>query len=239
MATVPNQCTATSKRSGLRCRRPSRLGQHVCHQHGGATRLATEKGRRVIALQRIGERVAALGLDLAEVNPVEAMLAQLRRAVAVERLLAAELAVHDRLTTFSPVRGEQPAALWTMWRDEADRIVHFSKLLTDAGVEERRIQLEEAELRRVLDAVLAAVADPEWGLSPTQRDLAPRLLAKAFQAAVAGTAAVDAADGSAGANARRRAHSRQLSTVDRRDSAAIKTATQAELGLQPATPADE
>jgi hypothetical protein len=157
----------------------------VCHQHGGATRAAQEKAKREIAIQRIGERVTALGLSLEDdVHPVEAMMQQLRRAVATERLLAAELASQDRLTSFSPVRGEQPSALWTMWRDEADRVARFSKLLVDAGVEQRRIQLEEAELHRVLDAVLAAVADPEWGLSPEQRDAAPRAIAKAFRTAI-------------------------------------------------------
>jgi hypothetical protein len=182
--TVPRQCTAMSKRTRERCRRPSRIGQHVCHQHGGATRSAQEKAKRELALQRIGERVTALGLSLEDVHPVEAMMQQLRRAVATERLLGAELASQDRLTSFSPARGEQPSALWTMWREEADRVARFSKLLVDAGVEQRRIQLEEAELHRVLDAVLAAVADPEWGLSPEQRDAGPRVIAKAFRTAI-------------------------------------------------------
>lgn len=57
-------CTATSKRSGARCRKPAIPGGTVCRMHGGAAPQVQAKAQdRLLALQvpaiaRIGELIA-------------------------------------------------------------------------------------------------------------------------------------------------------------------------------------
>ena len=60
-----NQCTARSKRTGQRCRRPSSLGSNVCRAHGSAAPQTRAKAQRRLAQASdvLVQRLLSLALD--------------------------------------------------------------------------------------------------------------------------------------------------------------------------------
>jgi len=57
MVDGPNQCTATAKSTGERCKRAAVKGADVCHVHGGAAEQVQEKAQE--RLDRMADEVTA------------------------------------------------------------------------------------------------------------------------------------------------------------------------------------
>lgn len=189
MADVPpgrQQCTARSKSSGGRCRRLAVPGGTVCRWHGGSAPQVQRAAARRLALERLEGEVAQW-FDAAEAearggHPVDLLLDALARSAAmaavlseVVRRLEAGRSQHadagDGLTV------EVVAGLWgpdhlgdarphvaveqlRVWNEQAGRL---AKLALDAGVEERRVRLVEAQAAQLVQVIehvtVAAVAE--------------------------------------------------------------------------------
>lgn len=182
------RCEATSKQSGLRCKRWARPGSNVCAMHGAkapqtvraaARRLAMGEAQMAIAEER------ALGRVL-PVEPAEAMLEMVREAAANVAVLRDLVQTLELGTVTDPVpwvdadgeiiAGAMPASIagltgseakrndaaphvWVvMYNDERERLVKWAKACRDAGVDERRVELAEGQAR-VLAGVLRGVAE--------------------------------------------------------------------------------
>jgi hypothetical protein len=83
--TIPRrQCTATSTRSGQRCRKAPIKGGTVCLTHGGATRMVASRAA-------VRAEVLAWGLDQPSVDPGETLLALVSMAAGRLRLVSSLL----------------------------------------------------------------------------------------------------------------------------------------------------
>jgi hypothetical protein len=88
------QCAATSKRTGVRCKRWAIAGGRTCSMHGSATKAARANAARVMQTHLASSYALQLGGSL-EVEPLEALLSALWQSagqVAFYRALVGELA---------------------------------------------------------------------------------------------------------------------------------------------------
>lgn len=178
----PRRCTATSKRSGERCKRPPVVGGSVCSMHGGAApqvRKAAERrnalGALVAEVDVERERRLKLGQAL-PVDETEAMIAMVHEAAAnvdtyrslVQRL-DAEGSGDGALVGLLGGTKEREAArhIWvSLYDEERDRLMRYTKMCREAGVAARRVALAEAQhdvmaglLRGAFDGLLALVVE--------------------------------------------------------------------------------
>lgn len=162
------QCTARAKATGTRCRAPAIRGGTVCIRHGGAAPQVRRKARERLERQaldgEVGALLAELGVD--DVHPLDALLDSVSQAHAMARLLGtlvAGLGPHPENGTaglYGPdhLGDGRPHALVEMHRRWVEMAARTSKLALDAGVEARRVALEERMVTEMVDVVQTVVA---------------------------------------------------------------------------------
>lgn len=132
---LAEQCTATCKATGERCRIRV-IGGGPCRVHGGAApQVARAREARIIAAEAAREAPVSMA-DAADVltsamNDAHSLLQRIKQNIVNGRVTDGDLRA----------LGE--------WVDRAARI---SKLVVDAGIEERQVRLAEAQ-----GLVLAAI----------------------------------------------------------------------------------
>lgn len=81
---APSQCTARSKRTGKRCRRPSSIGANVCRHHGGEAPQVKAAARRRLdqAADVLVQRLLSFAIDgdVDDAVALRAIIAALDRA---------------------------------------------------------------------------------------------------------------------------------------------------------------
>lgn len=166
------QCGAKTKGTGLPCRRPPLRGATRCALHGGLTPQSLAAAERRLARQEAIAAVTKLGL-LVKVSPEQALLDEVQRCAGmvayyqsrVEEVAAqgAEALVwgHTKTKVGGDDAGTTYEARPNVWlqllNEERDRLVKASSAALRAGIEERRVKLEEqqgilvaAVIRRIL-----------------------------------------------------------------------------------------
>jgi hypothetical protein len=158
------KCGATN-RQGRPCGNVAGFGtDHVgfgrCKFHGGSS----PDGRTFAAKQAAAAEAARLGAAV-DTDPAEAL------SLCVS-LVSGEVAwLRQRVEAIEDGNGFERGELHPAVRalDGAiDRLSRISKLAVDAGVEERRLELDELVVARLAEAVRAALAEVE--LSPEQHE---------------------------------------------------------------------
>lgn len=179
-------------------------GGYVCNRHGGALPQVKRATKRRLTLRVIREELTALGGSI-DVEPTEAMLIMVKESafnVAYLRALVQQLraevdsgegnfVINDEgVAELSPaylgagIAVRRSPASWTadyhvlvkMYNEERDRLVRYSKLCRDAGVQERQVQIAEEQGRwlvRTLDAVLEQLS-----LTPEQQEALPAIMGR-------------------------------------------------------------
>lgn len=117
---LTEQCTATSSRTGARCRRLV-VGGGVCPSHGGKAPQVAAKRQERIELGRL--RLA--GVVAEDLTPPEALLAAVRDADQVRQAIRAKIAQDDGLDP-------DTLDLFGQWLDRAGRL---SKSAIDAAAQ--------------------------------------------------------------------------------------------------------
>lgn len=171
----------------------------MCRYHGGRAPQVRAAAARRLALEGVTREAARLGLVL-DVDPLDALVESVHEAaanVAVLRLQLAELRVQvskdGAIAVPDPESGGFEARvhiLVGLYNDERDRMVRYAKLCLDAGVDERRVRLAEAQgqlLARVVQAAVDA-CDP----TPEERAAATQAAARVMRQIGAGEAEVAA-----------------------------------------------
>lgn len=180
------QCTGKSKRSGKRCKRGATPGLDKCYIHAGRSR-ADQQVIRATATYGIPRDIAPAAALLEEVRYAAGHVAWLRGKVAelepdVLTWGVAEVA-HKEATEFGGTDTVERAAL-NVWLEAYHRerryLLDVSKAALAAGVEERLVQLAEAQGLAVV-AVLARVFD-RLALTDGQRQLAATVVPEELRA---------------------------------------------------------
>lgn len=181
------QCTATSKQSGVRCKRRPIRGGTVCAMHGGKTPAVAAKAEQRLLARQALVAAEAFGLPR-EVDPHSALLEELHRCAGAVQWLGAIVAdletkdvVWGRVKETHGTQLEKGAengttyaaqtnAFVRLWQDERDRLAKVAKTCVDVGIEERRVRLAESAGQQ-LAAVIRSVLD-QLLLTDEQRSLA-------------------------------------------------------------------
>ena len=144
-----SQCTATSKRTSARCRLRV-VGGGVCRMHGRNARVKANQEARAL----VARAALVYGPDVEERSPAEALMASGRSLDFILQAL-------ERLASGG---GVVDPAVFRAIREAASESGRMAKLIQDAGLDERRLQLVERDqvaLGQALELALAA-----WGLNP-------------------------------------------------------------------------
>lgn len=166
----PRQCTATSKRSGERCRRWAVAGGKVCPNHGGKAPQVKRAAEQRAAEEKARKAVVTLGMPRV-VSPTDALLEEVHRTAGHVAWLAQkvqELAtvtggenagdhalvwgttkVVDKGSGESPgidtTEESRPSVWYQLYERERAHLVKVCEAALKAGVEERRVRLAEAQ----------------------------------------------------------------------------------------------
>lgn len=182
-----SQCGAKTKGTGLPCRRAPLRGATRCALHGGLTPQSLAAAEKRLARQEAVAAVAKLGLPV-DVSPDAALLAEVQRCagmVAYYQARVEEVAAqgaealawgHTRTKIGGDDSGTTYEARPNVWlqlfNEERDRLVKASSAAIKAGIEERRVKLEEqqgiavaAVIRRILSRL--NLSDGQTALVPT------------------------------------------------------------------------
>jgi hypothetical protein len=150
-------------RHGKPCGRWAAPWQAVCASHGAKSGQAKRAARR----REITAQAAAVVQDRGYApmdNPVEALLDVAAETRGVSQFLRAEVGRLDDLTHVDKLGVENVAALLSAYRlalrDAGQLLVAVNRL----GLDERRVRIEEAKLRPIVDAVVRALSSPEADL---------------------------------------------------------------------------
>lgn len=176
-------------------------GQNVCRMHGGAAVHNRAAGQRRIQAAEAREAVTRLGLTagLGTIDPRDALELELWRThvnVQMYEALVSDLPLDEggiygkTLHANGHETGEgKPHVLVQMRDRERHHLLMVAAHAAKAGVEERRIEIEEGRARLVADLIRRVVEDPELGLSREQRQHAIRSAATGLRVIAGGLAA--------------------------------------------------
>lgn len=165
-------CRAVN-RQGVRCGNWAMTGQEVCRLHGGSSPQALDAAKRRLEKARADGRIAEFleeyGIEAK--HPHDGILEVVDKSgamVAVLGLLVGELSP-DGGGLYGPdhLGDGRPHVLVEMYGDWLDRHAKACKLALDAGVDERRLRMAEAQASRLFSALSAALASA--GLTTEQQ----------------------------------------------------------------------
>lgn len=173
-------CTAhirRGERQGQPCLQYPKEGVPVCRMHGGGAPQVRAAGERRQEQDRIATKVGELLEQVAvhDQHPIDGLLEAVNRTGNIARILhhlANELDLRPQLgvspdgtigigaALYGPDHNldGRPHVLMDMLRVWTDLHAKACKLALDAGIDERRLQLEETELDELQQAVMVGLA---------------------------------------------------------------------------------
>jgi hypothetical protein len=158
-----------------RCRQWPLRGTTVCGKHGGsAPQIVAAAERRSIdndIAGRVGDVIDRY-TDTPATHPIEGLLEAVRRSGAMMRA-----ATHFAGELDDPVAwtgGDQPRKIIHPLLEFAHRVTvdhaRLTKIALDAGIDERRLKLDQADTDQLFEAVLTASGHPAVAMTVTQRE---------------------------------------------------------------------
>ena len=167
-------------RSGTQCRRPAgwgtdHAGHGPCKLHLGCTPTVSRGAHRQAAEARAHALVAAEGLEPVT-DPVLVMTCLAAESVALLGALRTMVANLDDIR-YATKSGEQLRAEVGLYERALDRAEKFANNLARLGLEERAVQVTEAQAHLLATMVVDVLNAHELALSPEQIQAALRLLA--------------------------------------------------------------
>jgi hypothetical protein len=152
-AIPPVRCSARSSRTGQRCRAWAVRGLNVCIAHGGASaasrRAADRRIERAMAEREVRQAAAALG-GSRDVDSLDVIVERVHEAAANVEVMRAMVGDEASVRAVYDDRGRPYTnPVLAFYNEERDRLARFAKLALDAGVDERRLRVSEAQAARL------------------------------------------------------------------------------------------
>lgn len=186
---MDRQCTATSKRSGERCKKWAIKGAKTCLAHGSGSKKARAAAARRVeeekAARQAQKAVEMLGIQR-DISPSEALLEEVRwtaghvdwlrdrvKELEREQLVWGKTKEKsgvldgDGYPTSEVTEASVPSVWYSLYEKERAHLVAVCSAALRAGVEERRVRLAEAQGEQVA-AVIRAILD-DLGLTVEQQ----------------------------------------------------------------------
>ena len=149
-------------------------GQEVCASHGGRAPQNRRAAERRLAGEEIRDR---LGVPL-EIDPLDAVIAAVHEAAGNVAYLRGLVGDDENRGRFITPLGM--SVVVELYNEERDRLARYSKLALDAGIDERRLRVDEGRIVALGAAVDAAITDV--GLDPEQREALRAALGRQLRA---------------------------------------------------------
>lgn len=167
------RCSATSHRSGKRCKKPAMNGQTVCETHGGGAKQNRIKAEERLFMLQAEDMAQKFALP-ANVSPTQALLDEVKWTAGHVRYLRGKVqALDEDLLAFGvdEIKTDEDGKMhrtlrarenvwYQLYLKERKHLVEVSKAAVHVGVEERSIRLAEEQgalvadtVRRILDAL--------------------------------------------------------------------------------------
>ncbi|MGQ4574905.1 HGGxSTG domain-containing protein [Dermabacteraceae bacterium P7006] len=196
------RCKAKT-RNGEQCKSHSVKGLAVCRMHGGSTPLAKRKRARFIAEEKAA-KAARLFSAPVDISPSEALIELVQWTAGevrywrseVERIAGEdvekltfgvtriETGVRDGSDVHMETREAAASVAYQMLVDAENRLARFVTAALRAGVEERRLKLDEERGQTVVE-ILRKILD-NLDLTDDQKAIAQVIVPKTLREAAAG-----------------------------------------------------
>lgn len=170
----------TGHKDGAPCKNPPRRGGVVCGHHGGAAPQVRAKAAERVAEQAAAKQLAKLGQPV-PINPADALLDLVHwtagevqywraRVVAIANADETDLtwgttsSVHKASGQWpgtDTTSSSGPTVAYAMLTDASNRLADYCTRAIKAGVEERRVRLEE-ERGALLVELIRRIAEGLW-----------------------------------------------------------------------------
>lgn len=167
---MADQCTATSKQTGQRCKRPPTPGHAVCKIHGSGSPQAKAKAAQRLAEQAARADVARFAART-DLHPAEALLDLVHYQAGVVAYWRSRVdQLEDQALEWGTTRVKEggddrgttqeakPHIAYALLREAQRDLAEYATAALKAGVDERRVALAERQgllvataVRRILD----------------------------------------------------------------------------------------
>jgi len=174
-------------------------GSTVCNKHGGTAPQIVAAAQRRLDAQEAREFAAGIAARYGHVEPLdprEILELELWRThvqVMVYDALCGELAldeggIYNRTYhhTGDPTGEAKPHVLIVMRDEKQVHLARVAAMAAKAGIDVRRMEIEQGRAQVLADAVRSVFGSPELGLSREQQQRAGVLVAAAFRQIEAG-----------------------------------------------------
>lgn len=160
-------CSASTT-SGKPCTQPAIKGADVCRMHGGSAPQVRRAAARRVARARVEAELPKILEEIEDAlegtHPVETLDDARRRAAAMVVALSSLLDRESLTDVGGPNADPRPGVIEQMYHRWTQLAAHTSKLAADAGVDERLVRLQEADMALLADLVRRLVVDLADGL---------------------------------------------------------------------------
>lgn len=174
------QCVARSKQSGQRCKRAPIVGGTVCKIHGGGAPQVRAEAARRAGQEALHTAAVTYGLPV-DVSPTQALLDEIQWTAGhvawlrdrVQELEQGELTwgrteyregAGGEKDGWSSIERAGANVLLELYEKERRHLVAVTTAALSAGIEERRVRLQEEQGVLVAEAIRAMLSD--LGLDP-------------------------------------------------------------------------
>lgn len=198
MDAAREKCTSKSKQTGKRCKRNPAIGLDKCATHCGLSKaereaaaarfLAEQKARKAVVTFGLPRDISAIDALMEEVRWTAGHVAWLREQVQALEAEALTWGIREQseknATEFAGTDTTY-AAMPNIWLElyyrERKHLVEVTKAAIAAGIEERRVRLEEAKGQLVAEIIRRITG--RLGLSAEQSAILPQIASEELRRA--------------------------------------------------------
>jgi hypothetical protein len=173
-------CGAT-KRNGAPCHQGAGAGTDhpgfgTCKFHVGAMPAMGNLAARQEVLAIVEEK-KLLGEIAPDADPDEVMMEEVARSQrAVEYFDEVVKEMTDD-PDHDPAGARFQKVVWH-WNEQRRLLANVSRLVVQAGIAKRTVEIQEMQAAAVLAAILGVISSPELNLDPERQDLSKRMIAQ-------------------------------------------------------------